>query len=225
MQSPTAPISFEPLEQLIVPFSALNALEYCPRRFYYEHVQAEMFINAFVLEGQLLHQRVDQPAAFAEKGVERIHRLYLCSERLRVAGYLDLLEEEAGKLVPVEYKRGREGRWFNDHIQLCAQALCLEEYLPHLAPLPHGYIFYFGSRRRQRVPFTADLRQKTLESIHLALELAREPRPPAPLQGKAARRCRDCSLQPLCLPEEVHALQEQGWEEEGKPFPDACRAT
>jgi CRISPR-associated exonuclease Cas4 len=151
MRSPTTPISLESREQIMVPFSALNALEYCPRRFYYEHVQAEMFINAFVLEGQLLHQRVDQPAAFAEKGVERIHRLYLCSERLRAAGYLDLLEEEAGKLVPIEYKRGREGRWLNDHIQLCAQALCLEEYLPHLAPLPHGYIFYFGSRHRQQV--------------------------------------------------------------------------
>nr|BBH92936.1 CRISPR-associated protein Cas4 [Thermogemmatispora argillosa] len=209
MQSTPNPASFEQAEQLIIPFSALNALEYCPRRFYYEHVQAEMLINAVVLEGQLLHQRVDQSAVLTEKGVERIHRLYLYSERLRVAGYLDLLEEEAGKLVPVEYKRGREGRWLNDHIQLCAQALCLEDYLPHLAPLSHGYIFYFGSRRRQQVLFGPELRQKTLESIQLALTLARAPLPPAPLQGKTARRCRDCSLLPLCLPAEVRALQEQ----------------
>lgn len=209
MQSPTTPSSLELREQIMVPFSALNALEYCPRRFYYEYVQAEMLVNALVLEGQLLHQRVDQPAVFAEKGVERIHRLYLASERLHIAGYLDALEEEAGKLVPVEYKRGREGHWLNDHIQLCAQALCLEEYLPHLAPLSHGYLFYFGSRRREQVLFLPELRQKTLESIQLALALAREPRPPAPLQGKTARRCRDCSLLPICLPEEVRALQEQ----------------
>ncbi|RAQ95522.1 CRISPR-associated protein Cas4 [Thermogemmatispora tikiterensis] len=198
---------------MIIPFSALNALEYCPRRFYYEYVQGEMLVNAFVLEGQLLHQGVDQPGLLTEKGVERIHRLYLCSERLRTAGYLDLLEEERGKLVPVEYKRGKEGRWLNDHIQLCAQALCLEEHLPHLAPLTHGYIFYFGSRRRQQVLFLPELRQKTQESIQLALELAREPGPPVPLQGKAARRCRDCSLLPLCLPEEVRALQEQEQED------------
>src|SRR5260370_16840483 len=113
-----------------IPISYLNALEYCPRRFYYEFVEGDMLVNDFVLEGTLLHERIDEPGKHTtEDGAFQAIRLYLYSEKLRLSGFADVIEEQNGVFIPVEYKHGRQGRWLNDHIQLCAQALCLEELL------------------------------------------------------------------------------------------------
>jgi CRISPR-associated exonuclease Cas4 len=194
-----------------LPLSALNALEYCPRRFYYEFVQGDMLENEFVLAGTLIHERADEPGIHHnEDGEIRINRLYLQSERLHLSGFADIVEEENGFFIPVEYKHGKEGKWLNDHVQLCAQALCLEERLPDNTPLPYGSIFYFGSRKRVQVLFTPELRAKTLAAINHALELAVMDIVPPPLEGKVAARCRDCSLRALCLPEEVLYLKKQG---------------
>lgn len=194
-----------------LPLSALNALEYCPRRFYYEFVQGDMVENEFVLAGTLLHERVDEPGLHRnQEGAIQINRLYLQSECLHLAGFADLVEEENGRLVPVEYKHGKEGKWLNDHIQLCAQAICLEERQPEGGPIPSGFIFYFGSRKRIQVSFTPELRAKTRATVEQAMELAVLDHIPPPLEGKAAVRCRDCSLRPLCLPEEVLHLQQRG---------------
>src|SRR5437763_1996867 len=112
----------------MLPISSLNALEYCPRKFYYQTVQGETLVNEFVLEGTLAHQQVHQPGTHVTaEGEMQITRLYLYSEALRLSGFADVVEVRSGMLVPVEYKRGYEGQWLNDHIQLCAQALCLEE--------------------------------------------------------------------------------------------------
>ena len=108
------------------------------------------------------------------------------------------------------------GAWLNDHIQLCAQALCLEEMMHVTIPL--GYIFYFGSARREEVLFSEELRQRTKETIHLALKLQLAEDIPRPLESRRATRtglpalhpkCKDCSLEPLCLPREVLALRSQ----------------
>lgn len=188
--------------------SYLNALEYCPRRFYYEFVQGDMLRNEFVLEGTLLHERVDQPGrATGAEGETELRHVYLYSERLKLSGFADLIEQADGQFVPVEYKHGRQGRWLNDHVQLCAQALCLEEQMPGLPPILAGYIFYWGSRRRVRVEFTPELRARTLALIEKAFGLAVETLPPPPLEGKLAARCADCSLEPLCLPAEVKLLR------------------
>jgi len=194
-----------------IPLSLLNALEYCPRRFHYEFVQGEMLINEFVLEGTLQHQRADTPGQHAiENDGIRTSRVHLCSERLHLSGFADLVEEVNGLIIPVEYKHGKEGKWLNDHVQLCAQALCLEERLPDKSPIPYGYIFYFGSRKRVQVDFTPELRTKTQEVIEKALQIAVQKIAPPPLDGKLAARCRDCSLRPLCLPEEVKLLMKEG---------------
>lgn len=189
-----------------IPLSYLNTLEYCPRRFFYEFVQGEMLTNEFVEEGSLLHRHADDPGQRSEDGELRIRRLYLHSSKLRLAGFADIVLEQDDQLIPLEYKRGKEGKWLNDHIQLCAQALCLEELRPDLAPLAYGYIFYFGSRRRVQVAFTDELRAKTLATIERAVQIAMQEQPPRPLEGKAAARCKDCSLQMLCLPNEVLQL-------------------
>lgn len=190
-----------------IPISSLNALEYCPRSFYYQVVQGEMPVNEFVLEGQLAHRRVHQAGTHVTiEGDIEITSLYLYSETLHLSGFADVVEERAGVLIPVEYKHGQQGNWLNEHIQLCAQALCLEERQPDRSPIAYGYIYYVASRRRVQVPFTAQLRARTKAAIAQAFRVAALEAPPPPLSGKLAARCPPCSLLPLCLPEEVRLL-------------------
>jgi CRISPR-associated exonuclease Cas4 len=190
-----------------IPISYLNALEYCPRRYFYEFVEGDMIVNDFVLAGTLLHERADEPGKrTTEDGAFQINRLYLYSEKLRLSGFADIIEEENGVLIPVEYKHGRQGKWLNDHIQLCAQALCLEERQQDKPAIPYGYIFYFGSRKRIQVLFTPELRARVYAAIDQVFKVAMFDTPPPPLEGKIAARCRDCSLAPICLPDEVKLL-------------------
>ncbi len=106
-----------------------------------------------------------------------------------------------------EYKHGQQGQWLNDQVQLCAQALCLEERQPGKQPITYGYIYYIGSRRRVKVAFTPQLRARTKAAIAQAWHVAARETPPPPLSGKLAARCPNCSLLPLCLPDEVRLLQ------------------
>lgn len=193
--------------------SYLNALEYCPRRFYYECALSEFVDNVHTVEGTMRHERSDSGITTTQDGITTLRRVWVWSDRLRLSGFADVVEEDAGQLTPIEYKKGKMGEWLNDHVQLCAQALCLEEMLSR--HIEKGYIFYFGSVRREEIVFTAALRQHTEEAIALAFTLLERGTLPPPLVGKHTRRdglpsyhpkCRDCSLEPLCLPREVLAL-------------------
>ena len=204
-----------------IPISALNTLEYCPRRFYYQFVQSDMVINEFVLEGALLHRRVNQAGTqTVGQDVMQTTRLYLYSEELRLSGFTDVIEEQGGLLIPVEYKHGQQGEWLNDAIQLCAQALCLEERRPGKAPIPYGYIFYAGSRRRVQVDFSAELRAKTRAAIELAFQVAALEKPPLPLEPPLTARCPNCSLVSLCLPDEVKLLRSRKEKALANTLPD-----
>ena len=204
-----------------IPISALNTLEYCPRRFYYQFVQSDMVINEFVLEGTLLHRRVNQAGTqTVGQDVMQTTRLYLYSEELRLSGFTDVIEEQGGLLIPVEYKHGQQGEWLNDAIQLCAQALCLEERRPGKAPIPYGYIFYAGSRRRVQVDFSAELRAKTRAAIELAFQVAALGKPPLPLEPPLTARCPNCSLVSLCLPDEVKLLRSRKEKALANTLPD-----
>ena len=185
-----------------LPISMLNQLEYCERRFWLMYVQGEMEVNAPVLEGVQQHERAHD-GGLERDGEMTIHRrVYVWSERLRLAGFADVVEEQAGELTPVEYKHGRMGRWLNDHVQLCAQALCLEERTGQ--PVRQGAIFYWGSRRRVAVEFTPELRAHTEAAVARACELLEAGRIPPPLDRRA--KCHDCSLEGTCLPREVLLL-------------------
>jgi CRISPR-associated exonuclease Cas4 len=185
-----------------LPISMLNQLEYCPRRFWLMYVQGEMEINAAVLEGTYQHERVHTAGHNQDGDKTTQRRVYVFSERLHLSGFIDVLEEVAGELVPVEHKHGRMGRWLNDHVQLCAQALCLEERTGR--PVPLGFIFYVGSRRRLEVPLDPELRARTEAAIARAFALVAAGRIPPPEQPRG--KCRECSLEPICLPREVQAL-------------------
>lgn len=193
--------------------SHLNALEYCPRRFYYQCALSESNDNAHTAEGNMLHERSDSGLRTLEDGVTTFRRVWVWSDRLNLSGFADVVEEQEGNLVPIEYKKGKMGEWLNDHVQLCAQALCLEEMRG--CTIACGYIFYFGSAQREEVIFDEVLRQHTEETIQQAFTLLKRGILPPPLAGKASKRtalptmhrkCRDCSLEPLCLPREVLAL-------------------
>ncbi len=190
-----------------IPISSLNALEYCPRSFYYQVVQGEMQVNEFVLEGQLAHQRVHQVGTRSREGEIETTNLYLYSETLHLTGFADVVEEKAGMFLPVEYKHGHKGNWLNEHIQLCAQAMCLEERQPGKPQIAYGYIYYVASRRRVEVPFTPQLRAKTKATIAQAFEVAALATPPPPLTGLLVKRCPPCSLLPICMPDEVRQLR------------------
>ncbi len=188
-----------------LPISYINQYAYCPRRFWYMYVYGEMVANVHVLRGQLNHERVHQAGreGLGEAGVA-LHRLYVYSRRLGLTGYCDRVEiGPDGTPYPVEYKQGRQGKWANDQAQLCAQALCLEEMTGR--SVPKGAIFYFGSRRREEVYFTPELREETerlVRAMHAALAAGVLP---PPTEHKA--RCRGCSLYDICLPRESEILQ------------------
>jgi CRISPR-associated exonuclease Cas4 len=188
-----------------LPISMLNQLEYCERRFWLMYVQGEMEVNAPVLEGIQQHERAHTGGLERDGETSARRRVYLWSDRLQVAGFADVVEEQVEVLVPVEYKHGRMGRWLNDHIQLCAQALCLEERTGR--PVERGAIFYWRSRRRVEVELTPELRARTEAAVARALALLAADRMPPPLDHHA--KCRDCSLEGICLPREVLLLTEE----------------
>lgn len=204
---------FECSDEDQLAISYLNALEYCPRRFYYECALSEFLDNAHIVEGNLFHERSDSGQESRANDVTTLRRVWVWSARLKLSGFADIVEEQAGELTPIEYKKGKMGEWLNDHVQLCAQALCLEEMRG--CTIPHGYIFYFGSARREKISFDVTLRQHTEEVIKQAFFLLEQQILPLPLIGKQNKRsklpslhhkCKDCSLEPLCLPREVIAL-------------------
>jgi CRISPR-associated exonuclease Cas4 len=185
-----------------LPLSYLNQLCYCPRRFWYMYVQGELAVNAALLEGTLRHARADEPGVERTEDGRVIRRLLVYSDRLRLTGFCDLVEEADGLLRPVEYKRGKQGRWDNDQVQLCAQALCLEERTG--TAVASGEIFYFRSRHRVVVPFGPELRAETEAAIAAAFALLEAGALPPHTSQRS--RCGECSLQPICLPDETRAL-------------------
>src|SRR5258708_7536039 len=122
----------------MLPISSLNALEYCPRKFYYQFVQGEMLVNEFVLEGTLAHQRVHQAGTHTTaEGEIQTTRLYLYSEALRLTGFADVIEERPGMFFPVEYKHGHHANCLTNPIQPSPPPLLLQERQPGKPLIPH----------------------------------------------------------------------------------------
>ncbi len=197
----------------LVPVRGLNQVSYCPRLYFLQYVDCVMPTNEHVEAGLHDHRRVDDPELSnrtrKEGGTERSRGIALSSEILGVSGVLDLIEEKGGERCPVETKHGSAPRdengeatvWENDAIQLCAQAMLLEEAFG--APVARGYQFHVGSKERVEVPFTDELRTKTREAVALCRRLSAQDVPPDPLPPELRHRCFGCSLATVCLPEET----------------------
>ena len=192
----------------LLPLSYINQFDYCARRFWYIYVQGQMVENVHVLRGNINHERAHTPGYETIPTGVTIHRqVHVYSYALGINGVCDLLEEHAdGRLVPVEYKQGQQGKWNNDQAQLCAQALCLEEMTvgKKYPAITHGFIFYFGSRRRVEVPFTPQLRDTTRQLITAMQQALAAGQLPAHTAQR--QRCNGCSLVDICLPKETEVL-------------------
>lgn len=189
-------------EDDLLPISALQHYLYCPRQCALIHVEQAWVENVFTAEGRLLHERVDRPQSEARGGVRVAYGLLLRSMRLGLTGKADVVEFHAsegqgGRKVPfpVEYKRGRPKQKDWDRIQLCAQAMCLEEMLA--TDVPEGALFYGKTRRREQVAFDERLRGLTAETARALHELVASGVTPPPV---ADERCAACSLAGRCLP-------------------------
>ena len=180
-----------------IPISALQHWSYCPRQAALIHLDGVWSDNPFTMRGHILHERADLPGSDLRGDVRVERALPLFCRRLNLSGRADAVEfHPDGRIVPVEYKSGRRKARAADDLQLCAQALCLEEMFGRA--VPEGAIFHAPNRRRRVVAFTEPLRE-TLRSVvaDIAAMLASRTLPPAVHDA----RCRDCSLHLLCLPE------------------------
>lgn len=187
-----------------VPLSALQHAVYCLRQAALIHLERLWAENRYTAEGQVLHAVADKGGNRKARGVRRAMALPLASQRLNIAGVADVVEfHQAGDGTeipfPLEYKRGKPKLHRADEVQLCAQALCLEEMTG--TPVPQGALFYAETKRRTVVPFDDGLRHLTEQTIlSLAEVLSARTTPPPTLKRE---RCRACSLNDLCRPDIV----------------------
>jgi CRISPR-associated exonuclease Cas4 len=189
-------------DEILIPLSALEHWHYCPRQCALIHVEGVWAESAHTVEGRQLHERVDLPGMEQRPGLKLARALSLRCDRLNLVGKADLVafyEDPAypkcGRPFPVEYKRGGLNRHRSAELQLCAQALCLEEMLG--VSIPAGALYFGTSRRRREVAFTRALRAET-ESAALAVgELLRQNHTPLAQPGP---KCQACSLNAQCLP-------------------------
>ncbi len=184
-----------------IPISALQHAVYCLRQAALIHLERVWAENRFTAEGDVLHAVADKGGSRKARGVRRVLSLPLVSQRLNLTGTADLVEFSAApdgeSAFPIEYKRGKPKLHRADEVQLCAQALCLEEMTGR--SVEQGAIFYAQTKRRVIVPFDAELRRLTEDTVaELAATLAGGATPPpTPQRG----RCRACSLAELCRPD------------------------
>lgn len=190
-------------EDALLPISALQHLLFCARQCALIHIEGLWAENRFTVEGRHVHRKAHDGPNETRQGVRTARGLALRSFRLGLAGVADVVEfrptpEGATVPFPVEYKRGRPKSHDADRVQLCAQALCLEEMLG--AVIPAGALFYGKTRRRLGVKFDATLRgltEQTCERLHALIASGKTPRAVREL------KCDRCSLFELCLP---HAM-------------------
>jgi CRISPR-associated exonuclease Cas4 len=184
----------------LIQLSALQHFAFCPRQcalIHNEQIWSESLLTA---EGRLMHERVHDERQESRRNLRIEFGVPLRSLRLGLIGKADVVEfhrMEDGRWIPfpVEYKRGKPKADDSDKIQLCAQAICLEEMLN--VHIENGALFYGRTRRREDVKFEAHLRSETEETARETHELIASGRTPPPAYSK---RCDRCSLIEVCMP-------------------------
>lgn len=190
-----------------VPISALQHFLYCPRQCGLIHLEQVWTENAQTAHGRLMHQRSDQTGTGMRRGVRTVTAMPLSNPKLGIHGVADVVEfSTAGAealAMPVEYKRGRPKQHRADEVQLCAQALCLEQMLHQ--HIDRGALYYGEQRRRHELVFNGELRALTEQTI-LAVRAMFE-QGTTPLAHYQAARCDRCSLLSDCRPRTMCATR------------------
>lgn len=196
-------------EEDLLQLSGLQHFAFCRRQWALIHIEQQWKENLRTVEGDLFHRRAHDEQMRERRGDVLILRgLSVVSHTLGISGKCDVVEfradpggvplcGEEGLWVPfpVEYKRGAPKSHRADELQLCAQAMCLEEMLCYA--ISEGAIFYGETRRRMLVSFSTELRDQVramLEEMHQLYRRGHTPR------VRRSRSCNACSLQEICLP-------------------------
>lgn len=186
-------------QRTLVPVSAIEHWSYCPRQCALIHVEQTFDENLYTIRGALLHERADAGGDDEDDGVTLLRSLPLWSERHGLIGRADVVELRPGGPYPVEYKSGPP-RGRHADLQLCGQALCLEEMFGR--SVERGAVYHHATRRRREVVFTAALRSSVLRIVDDIRRVLDEGSVPA---APADARCPKCSLVETCLPRIIAA--------------------
>jgi len=185
----------------LIPLSALQHMLFCPRQCALIHLEQQWEENRYTAEGRILHERADHLGHERRRGIHTAMALPLASEVLGLTGVADVVEFDETRqphvVRPIEYKRGRPKAHRADEVQLCAQALCLEEMLS--LRIEEGALYYGKTRRRKTVTFDEELRTLTLRIIAETRALFDSNRTPSATYEP--KRCDHCSLINACQPQ------------------------
>ncbi|GCE06142.1 CRISPR-associated protein Cas4 [Dictyobacter aurantiacus] len=195
-------VNREDLEPVMI--SALEHYSYCPRQCALIHLEQIFDENIYTLRGNIAHERVDQATSRNEDDIQVERGLPLWSHRLGLTGRADVVEFPGNVPYPVEYKQGKRRDWEYEAIQLCAQALCLEEMLG--IAVPQGAIYYCSSRVRREITFDTPLREMVTKMTGAVRILLKSSYMPSAVNDQ---RCNKCSLIESCLPNVV--VQSDRW--------------
>ena len=196
-------------EEEYLQLSGLQHFAFCRRQWALIHLENQWQENLRTVEGELFHRRAHDEQQRERRGDTLILRgLPVVSRSLGISGKCDVVEFRAGpsgvplpgeeglwRPFPVEYKKGAPKANQADELQLCAQALCLEEML--CCAIPEGALFYGETRRRTAVSFSEDLRERVKGMLAEMRQLYRRGYTPRVRRSKS---CNACSLRELCLP-------------------------
>ncbi len=204
--------------------SGIQHFAFCRRQWAMIHIEQQWAENYRTTAGELMHKRAHDEGSFEKRGNLMIVRgLRIASRELGLSGQCDVVEfreNESGIAlfdydgkwdpVPVEYKHGSPKENNADALQLCAQAVCLEEMFQ--TNIPEGFLFYGENRRRSQVRFTDELRsevKKVAEEMHALFQRGHTP------NVKPSKQCRACSLENLCVPKLQKSMNVRQYIEQG----------
>jgi CRISPR-associated exonuclease Cas4 len=199
-------------EDDLLPLSGLQHMAFCERQWALIHIEQQWEENQLTAKGRVLHERVHESGSESRNTLVVVRGLPLHSFRLGISGQTDAVEfrpSASGAIggvplegkrgwwtpLPVEYKRGKPKKQICDLVQVCAQALCLEEMFE--ISIAQGALFYAIPQRRHEVPFTPELRAQTERLCARMQTLYGRRETPAPVYTKG---CENCSLKNICLP-------------------------
>ncbi len=183
-------------EDELLPLSALQHYSFCVRQCALIHIEGIWVENRYTAEGRIMHENIDTPGYTIKNNIRIERGVSIRSLKLGLIGKIDIVEFHNNVPFPVEYKRGRPKPETWDDIQLCAQALCLEEMLN--TTVPEGSIFYGKTRHRKLSVFTSELREKTVLTARDIHDLIRNGITPPAVYNPI--KCLRCSLLNQCLP-------------------------
>jgi CRISPR-associated exonuclease Cas4 len=192
-------------EDDLVMISSLQHILFCERQYALIHLEQLWAENRFTAEGELLHERVHVEHHESRRSFRQEYDMAVRSLRWGLTGKCDLVEvwfsddKKVKKVSPVEFKRGREKVSDVDRVQLCAQALCLEEMIG--IKIEQGQIYYLQEHRRKDVIFNDEIRNETIALITRIRYIEKSEK--TPLAVYAKRKCDNCSLVDICMPKSI----------------------